>query len=153
VLCAIDQFESGQVALRFAADVASADDASVRVLHIRELSRMARVMPLETPDEAEALVRQAVHSLQLAGVPAEGRSCSVLQDRVAHQIVKEASQWDCRAIVLGSRRLRGIQRLSGWGVRERVLRLSSLPVLVAPTAPVNGIVRPEKAGNHRLRAS
>ena len=153
VLCAIDQFESGQVALRFAADVASANHASVRLLHVRELSRMARVMPLETPDDAEDLVREAVHSLQSAGVAAEGRSCSVLQDRVAHRIVKEASIWDCHAIVLGSRRLHGMARLSGWGVRERVLRLSSLPVLVAPPAPTNGMVRPERFGNRRLRAS
>ena len=45
LLCAIDQFESGQKALAFAVDVASANQASVRVLHIRELSKMARVLP------------------------------------------------------------------------------------------------------------
>jgi nucleotide-binding universal stress UspA family protein len=141
---AIDQFESGQVALRFVADVASANDATVRVLHLRELSRMARVMPLQTPDEAEDLVREAVHSLQLLGVAAEGRSCSVLEDHVAQRIVKEAALWECDAIALGSRRLRGIGRLSGRGVRERTLRLSPLPVLVAPTPEIDGIIRPAR---------
>ena len=58
LLLAIDQFESGQSALEFAAGVASAHDASVRVLHIRELSRMARVLPLESPGEAEELARE-----------------------------------------------------------------------------------------------
>ena len=140
------------MALRFVADVASANDASVRLLlHIRELSRMARVMPLETPDEAEDLVRESVGLLQWAGVAAEGRSCSVLQDRVAQRIVEEASLWDCDAIMLGSRRLRGVARLSGSGVRERVVRLSPPPVLVAPTAPTNGIVSPERFGNVRGR--
>ena len=83
LLCAIDQFGSGQTALGFAAAVASANESSVRVLHIRELSKMARVLPLETPAEAEELVRDAVASLQMLGIAAEGRSCSALEDHVA----------------------------------------------------------------------
>lgn len=144
LLCAIDQFESGQSALSFVTGVATANGASVRVLHIRELSRMARVLPLETPGEADELVRDAVLSLGSLGVPAEGRSGSALEDHVAQRIVNEALVWDCQAIVLGSRRLRGIGRLSGRGVRERVLRLSSLPVLVAPAAESDGIYWPPR---------
>lgn len=144
LLFAIDQFESGQTGLEFVAGVASTNDASIRVLHIRELPRMARALPLESPAEAEDLVREAVRSLQLLGVPAEGRSCSVLQEHVARRIVKEALQWECQGIVLGSRRLHGIARLSGRGVRERILRLSSLPVLVAPAAETNGIFWPSR---------
>ena len=144
LLCAIDQFESGQKALAFAADVASANQASVRVLHIRELSKMARVLPLETPSEAEDLVREAVRALGSSEVAAEGRSCSALEDRVAKRIVDEALRWECQAVVLGSRRLHGIGRLSGRGVREKVLRSSFLPVLVAPAAESNGIYWPPK---------
>jgi len=141
LLFAVDQFESGQTALGFVAGVASANDASVSVLHIRELSR---AIPLETPAEAEDLVRDVVCSLQSLGVAAEGRSSSVHQDHVARRIVKEASLWECQAIVLGSRRLQGISRLSGRGVRERVLRLSPLPVLVAPSALSNQIFWPPR---------
>ncbi len=43
LLFAIDQFESGQTALRFAAGVAEASTADVRVLHLRELPKWARV--------------------------------------------------------------------------------------------------------------
>jgi len=141
LLFAVDQFESGQTALGFVAGVASANDTSVRVLHIRELSR---AIPLETPADADELVREVVRSLQSLGIAAEGRSCSVFQDHVARQIVMEASLWECQAIVLGSRRLRGMSRLSGKGVRERVLRLSSLPVLVAPSALSNEIFWPPR---------
>ena len=144
LLFAIDSFESGQTALGFIAGVASANDACVRVLHIREVPRMARVLPLESPEEAEELVREAVRSLQLLSVPAVGRSCSVPQEHVARRIVQEARQWECEAIVLGSRRLHGIARLSGRGVREHILRLSSLPVLVAPTSETNGIHWPSR---------
>lgn len=144
LLCAIDQFESGQTTLDFVAGVASSNDASVYVLHIRELER-ARVLPLESPAEAEELVREAVLSLRMRGIAAEGRTRSVLRDHVARQIVKEALQWECQAIVLGSRRLHGISRLSGRGLRQRILRLSSLPVLVGPAADSNGIYWPPRS--------
>ena len=68
LLFAIDQFESGQTALDFVAGIASLADASVTVLHIRELSKMARVLPLETALEAEDLVRETVRTQQLSGV-------------------------------------------------------------------------------------
>jgi nucleotide-binding universal stress UspA family protein len=144
LLCGIDQFESGQSALDFAAGLAATNDASVRVFHIRELSRMARVMPLETPADAEELVRDAVLSLATLNVAAEGRFASALEDQVARRIVDEAVHWECQGIVLGSRRVRGIARLSGRGVRERVLRLSTLPVLVSPAAETNGIYWPPR---------
>jgi nucleotide-binding universal stress UspA family protein len=144
LLCAIDQFESGQTALAFVAGVASANQSSVRVLHMREVPRMARALPLETPIEAEELMRDAVLTLQGLGIEAAGRSCSVQQEHVPKQIVQEALLWECQAIVLGSRRLRGIGRLSSGGVRERILRHSFLPVLVAPAAENNGIYWPPR---------
>jgi nucleotide-binding universal stress UspA family protein len=149
LLCAIDQFESGQTALAFTAGVASANRSSVRVLHIREVPRMARALPLETPIEAEELARDAVLSLHRLGVAADGRSCSVQQDHVAQRIVQEALLWECQAIILGSRRLRGIGRLSSGGVRERILRNSFLPVLVAPAAESNGIYWPPRFRSDR----
>ena len=144
LLCAIDEFESGQTALDFVAGIASENDASVRVLHIREVPKMARVLPLESPAEAEELVRDAVSSLRMRGIAAAGRSCSVFQEQVAGRVVNEAVLWECQAIVLGSRRLRGLSRFSGSGVRERILRSSCLPVLVAPAAESNEIYWPPR---------
>lgn len=114
---------------------------------------MARALPLENPDEAALLVHEAVRSLQWLGVTADGRSCSVLQEHVARRIVEEASLWECQAIVLGSRRLHGVARLSGRGVREHILRMSSLPVLVAPMAETNGIFSPARFRRHPEPAS
>jgi nucleotide-binding universal stress UspA family protein len=149
LLCAIDQFESGQTALAFVAGVAATNDASVMVLHIRDVPRMARALPLETPIEAEELANDAVRSLQRLGIAAEGRSCSVQQEHVARRIVQEALLWECQAIVLGSRRLRGIGRLSAGGVREKVLRSTFLPVLVSPAAESNGIYWPPRLRSDR----
>jgi nucleotide-binding universal stress UspA family protein len=144
VLFAIDQFESGQVALKFAIGLADATGAEVRVLHIREISRWARVPPLETPAEAELLVQQAVFALRIAGVGAEGLACSLPEDQVAKRIIEEARRWSCDAIVLGTRRLHGIHRLSGRGRREQILRASPLPLIAAPTASVNAIYSPPR---------
>jgi hypothetical protein len=94
----------------------------------------------------EELVRDAVLSLGTSGVAAKGR---FRFDQVARRIVDEAVYWDCQAIVLGSRRVRGIARLSGRGVRERVLRFSTLPVLVAPAAESNGIYWPARFRSER----
>ncbi len=153
LLCAIDQFETGQTALAFVVGVASANQSSVRVLHIREVSRVAHSLPLETPIEAEELVRDAVRTLQRLGIAADGRSCSVQQEHVAKRIVHEALHWECQALVLGSRRLRGIGRLSSGGVRERILRQSFLPVLVAPAAESNGIYWPPRFRSDRDSAT
>jgi nucleotide-binding universal stress UspA family protein len=139
LLFAIDQYESGQTALEFTASLAAATSTEVRVIHVRELSALARVPPLETPAEADSLVHQAVFSLRLAGVGAEGRACSSREDQVALRIVEESLYWACDAIVLGTRRLRGVSRVSSGRVRDRILRLSPLPVVAAPTPLSNGI--------------
>jgi Universal stress protein family len=83
-----------------------------------------------------------VMHLQLAGVNADGLACSVPEDLVASRIFGEARSQMSDAIVVGSRRLHGIQRLSGHSVRDRILRLSSLPVVVAPTPPKNAVYKP-----------
>jgi nucleotide-binding universal stress UspA family protein len=144
LLFAIDQFESGQVALKFTTGLANSLGAEVRVLHIREISKWARVPPLETPAEAELLVQQAVFSLRIAGVGAEGLACSTLEDRVAERIIEESRRWTCDAIIVGTRRLLGIHRLSGRGRREQILRASALPLLAAPTPSTNAIHSPAR---------
>ena len=135
LLFALDQFESGQTALGFVTELASTHGCDVRVLHIREFSKLARVPPIETPADAEQLVADAVFHLRMSGVGAGGRARPSLREHVPHRIVEEAMFWECDAIVLGSRRLHGFERLSAQGVRERVLRLSELPLIIAPTCP------------------
>lgn len=142
ILLALDEYESGHSALGFTKDLAATTQSDVRVLHVRALSKWGRVPPVETPAQAGALVDEAVFNLRVAGIGAEGRFRSVPQDQVALRIVEESLLWLCDAIVLGTRRLKGIERLSGRGVRERVLRMSPLPVLAAPTPPTNAIYRP-----------
>jgi nucleotide-binding universal stress UspA family protein len=142
LLLAIDQFDSGQVALVFAAELATVAGAEVTVLHVRERAVHPRVPSLESPTDAQALVDEAVFCLRQAGIVTEGRMRSLRADHVARCITYESKESRCDAIVLGSRRLRGIERASGRGVRERVIRSTELPVLVAPATPINKVHRP-----------
>ena len=113
LLLAIDRFDSGQVALVFAAELATAAGAEVTVLHVRERAVHPLVPPLESPTDAQALIDEAVFCLRQAGIAAEGRMRSLRADHVARSIVYESKESRCDAIVLGSRRLRGIERASG----------------------------------------
>jgi nucleotide-binding universal stress UspA family protein len=134
LLLAMDQSDTGQAALSMAVGLAAASGAGVVVLHVRERSPYLQVPPLETMVEARALVGDAVAELGLDGIRAHPVVRSAGQHQVAGLIVREAATWACGAIVLGSTRLRGLRRINGTGVRERVIRSSPLPVLLAPPA-------------------
>jgi nucleotide-binding universal stress UspA family protein len=134
LLLALDQFEPGQAAVDFTIGLATMSRSDVQVLHVRELPASLRVPPLESATEARVLVEETVDRLQTAGIAADGTACAERERNVARRIVDEAAEQRCSAIVLGSLRLRGLQSLLGHGIRERVLRLSPLPVIVTPPA-------------------
>jgi nucleotide-binding universal stress UspA family protein len=134
LLLAIGQFEPSQTAVDFTIGFAALAGSEVRVLHIRELSTSLRIPPLETAEEACTLVDETVRRLQTAGVKAEGDACSDRETQVARRIVQEASKQRCNAIILGSLRLRGLESVMGRRTRERVLKLSPLPVIITPPA-------------------
>jgi nucleotide-binding universal stress UspA family protein len=132
LLVAMDQFEPGQSALDYAAGLSVESGAAVWVFHVRELPNTRRIPPLETVAESDDLVDDAVIRLRQTGVSAGGRSVSVREKFVANRIAEESLVMSCDAIVLGSWRLTGLRRFSGCGLRDRLLRLSPLPVYIAP---------------------
>ena len=134
LLLAIDQFETGQAAADFTIGLTAATGAEVQVIHVREVPASLRIPPLETIADARVLVDETVQRMQRAGIHAEGEVCSDRETHVAQRIVDEASQRGCDAIVLGSQRRRGLGSLLGNGIRQRVLKRSSLPVILAPPA-------------------
>ncbi len=134
LLLAIDQSASSEAALSLTAGLAATSRAGVVVLHVRERSPYVKVQPLESMQEAWELVEDTVEELQMDGINARPVVRSAGQHQVAGLIVGEAGRWACSAIVLGSTRMRGVRRINGGGVRERVIRSSALPVLLAPPA-------------------
>jgi len=134
LLLAIDQYAPGQAAVDFTVDLASMSKSDVYVFHVREVPSSLGVFSLESAAEAQVLVEETVRRLQSAGIAAEGEACSEHRSRVALLIVEEALKRKCNAIVLGSLRLQGLQSMIGHGTRERVLKMSSLPVIITPPA-------------------
>jgi len=149
VLLAIDESESARTAVDFVTGLAKGTATGVWVFHIREIARHTKVLPMETPVESQFLVDEAVFSLRLAGIVADGSACSYPATLVARRIADEAANRSCDAIVIGSRRLRGFDRISGRGVRERLLRLSDLPLIVAPAPILSGIHGPARSSSDR----
>ena len=131
ILLALDSSDSGQIALSFAMAVAG-PGAAVRVVHVNEFQLGGRGLTVETADEATALVADAVTELHRAGIQASGLAAVSTCFGVADHLVAEAGRWSADVIVLGSCRRHGMRRMLSRGVRERVLRLSCLPVLTAP---------------------
>jgi nucleotide-binding universal stress UspA family protein len=134
MLLAIDRSDSGQAALSLAAGLAGGSRTGVVVLHVRVRPANLRIPPLETMREAWELVGDAVEELAFDGIDARPVVRSAGHQEVADLIVREAAAWSCGAVLLGSTRLRGLRRINGGGVRERVMRRCALPVLLSPPA-------------------
>ncbi len=144
ILLALDNSAAGQVALSFTISLAD-EGTAVRVVHVNELQAGGRGVAVESRQEAARLVDDAIGDLLSSGVEATSLSRVALSSAIADQIVAEAARWSADTIVLGSHRRRGLSRLLGQGVRDRVIRLTHLPVLTAP-APLT-VLAPDLAGH------
>jgi nucleotide-binding universal stress UspA family protein len=104
-----------------------------RVVHVVECVGFPPGVVLESVGEASALVEEAMFTLRMSGVGAEGVVRNGRVDQIARMLLEEGSAWHADAIVLAARRTSGVRRLLGRGVREQVLRRSSMTtVLVSP---------------------
>jgi len=135
VLIAIGSFDEGHSAVKFGAAIARERGARACVLHVRERQILGRAaFDMETADEGVRLVEDAVSELEREGVEASGSVGRVIVGKVAEAILDQAASVGANEIVLGAKRSGG---LVSRRTRERLLRRSSLPVLVAP-APSEG---------------
>jgi len=132
ILVAIDDSSSAPVTLSFVAALAQGHASAVHVVHVNQLLAGGRGWSESTDTEAARLVEGAVRELQRGGITALGAVVRTSAFYLARTIVERAEDYQASAIVLGSRRRRGLGRVFGRSVREHVTRLTTLPVLVAP---------------------
>jgi nucleotide-binding universal stress UspA family protein len=133
ILLAIDDSPSGEMATAFATALARRVQASVHVLHVNERAIGGRGLTVASPEEATELVRGAVQQLAGAGVRAAGTVRAASLRRVPELIVETAAARGADVIVLGSHRHRRLGRLLSGRVRDHATRLTSLPILTAPS--------------------
>jgi nucleotide-binding universal stress UspA family protein len=89
-------------------------------------------------EDASRVVEQAVFELRMAGIGTSGKVTSTLEGRVARSIMEQAGRFAADVIVVGCRRHHGLRRLLGNSDRDTLVRLSSLPVLLAPVESSRG---------------
>jgi nucleotide-binding universal stress UspA family protein len=133
ILLAIDDSDSSAAAVSFATAMAKQASASVRVVFVNEYLTGGRGFTVRTQAEAIELLEGAVNTLRAAGIPTEGALYLTNSFSIDRRIANSAHQWSADVIVLGSRRQRRFSRFAGKGIRERVISLTSLPVLAAPS--------------------
>ena len=132
VFMAIDQRESRHSVVEFTAHLADRAGTAVRVFHGIEFVGRGCTAPLESRDEAELVVDESVFDLRMRGIGAAGQVRSCFSGDIGKIILTEAARWHADVIVVGGRLGRRRGRVFRHGVRERVLRRSPVPVMVAP---------------------
>ena len=133
ILLALDDSPAGEVATVFTAAVARRTGASVHVLHVNERLVGGNGLTLRSRHDAAALVTAAVRQLTEAGLRTGGSVRVAAYRGVPQRIAEAALVRKADAIVFGSNRSRHLARLFSPQVRERTTRLTSLPVLTAPS--------------------
>ena len=132
VLVAIGQREERASVVEFAGTLAQQSGGCVHVLHCMEFAGRGCSAPLETFDEAQFLVEEAVFQLRMHGVGADARVRPACFKPIAALIVDTAATWRADVVVLGARHRRRFRRVLGAGQVGRVLGSSPVPVVVAP---------------------
>ena len=158
ILLAIDETAAGDVAVSFATAMALGGGSSgrgfdspafdspalhgratgssatgrVHVVHANLLLVGGRGVTIETRDQAARIVTGAVGQLQAAGVEATGEYFTATMFDIASRVVRASEHFAADCLVLGSQRRRRLSRLTGRGVRERLVRATALPVVTAP---------------------
>jgi len=132
VLVAVDHFDDYGTLTASAAELVRGGHGAVRVLHCLEFVGPGCAAPVLTTPEAELLVECAVFQLRSDGLSADGVVQRAGRHSVHFLIAEAAADWEADLILLGANQRRGLHRLRGRRVRERLIRRTSVPVLVAP---------------------
>lgn len=144
ILLPVDDSESVAEVHRHAAELARRTEATVQVLFVADTSRdSVSVIGGDVVDaleqEGESIVEDAAGTL--ASLDAE-YGTDVVQGSPAETIVEYADQYDYDLIVLPTHARSGLSRSLLGSVTEKVVRLSSVPVLTARIRPDDRLVFP-----------
>ena len=131
ILFPFDGSEGAAEALYHAGELAHWADATVRVLYVADTTRdSVTVVGGSVVDalmrEGESVVAEAAETLETLGVSHE---TDVVQGNPARTIAEYAEQYDHDLVVMPTHGRRGLSRYLIGSVSEKVVRLSSVPVL------------------------
>jgi nucleotide-binding universal stress UspA family protein len=139
ILLAVDSSDYSRRAVDVALGLAGRFGGEVLVFHVREWTVSAAgafptdgmaAVDLEREQEADALVRGVVRTLEDGGVKATAEVRSASRGQVAGQILEEAKDVGAGLIVMGTRGLSDLSGLLLGSVAHKVLHLAECPVLI-----------------------
>ena len=137
VLLPFDGSDGAAAVLHHAAEIAHWDDATIHVLFVADTTRdSVTVVEGQTVDvlvqQGEDIVTEAEQTLQSLGVDSK---TDVIQGNPAPTITEYAERYGHDLIVLPTHGRTGVSRYLIGSVTEKVVRLSSVPVLTARMQP------------------
>lgn len=131
IVLLLDAGEAGEVATSFTVALARENGAVVHVVHVNEYLLGGRGITTETHLEAAEIVATALRAMHDAGVRATGVTYRTTPFDLPAVMCDVADHVEADLIVVGSRRRRR-HALVRRGMRDRIMRRTSLPVLAAP---------------------
>lgn len=140
ILVPIDFSEPSDRALAMALDLARTSDARVTLLHIWSIPNTGYAEALSWPiDDMERAARTALHDALESTVKLYPKTEAVLREgKEWKEILEAVDERGCDLVVMGTHGRRGLPRLVLGSVAEKVVRLSSVPVITIGTG------KPEK---------
>jgi nucleotide-binding universal stress UspA family protein len=132
LLVAVDHSETSERVLSAAQELAQLSQGEIWVLHVRERESLGRggLVDIETTDEAQQTVDEAVEELTRAGVKAHGEIRRTVYGYAAREIVDSAAEHDAGTIVMGSKGRGDLAGLVLGSTAHKVIHLADRPVLV-----------------------
>jgi nucleotide-binding universal stress UspA family protein len=137
ILLPFDGSDGAAEVLHHAAEIAHWADATIKVLYVADTTRdSVTVVETQVVDalvqEGEDVVSEAAKTLTTLGVDYD---TDVVQGNPAPTIVEYAERHDYDLVVIPTHGREGVSRYLAGSVAEKVVRLSSVPVLTARMQP------------------
>jgi nucleotide-binding universal stress UspA family protein len=137
ILIPFDGSEGAAEVLHHVSEIAHWAGATIHVLYVADTNRdSVTVVEGQTVDvlvrEGEDIVEEAAQTLDTLGVPYE---TDVVQGNPAPTIVEYAERYDQDLVVMPTHGREGVSRYLIGSVSEKVVRLSSVPVLTVRMQP------------------
>jgi nucleotide-binding universal stress UspA family protein len=135
VLCPVDFSDASRAALRQAAAVAEYSGARLTILTVDDplLAHVAAHADLGLPDETEQELRRfCADVLTHPRAKIAGLTFTVVVGKPASEILREADEGQVDLIVMSSQGRSGARKMFFGSTTERVLRETTVPVLVTP---------------------
>jgi nucleotide-binding universal stress UspA family protein len=132
ILVPIDGSDAARAAADLAIDLATETDAALHIVHVVDIGQIAHEVDSgDILDTSEDAGQQAVDEIVDRAKAADMRSveASVLSGPTSRAIVNYATDRDIDCIVMGTHGRTGVDRLLVGSVTERVIGLTTLPVI------------------------